>query len=51
MRWQHIQFSDGSNPFICTTERKLREMQNKYGDNMIKIKEGFWYVKIPISRR
>lgn len=39
-RWQHIQFADGSNPYICTTEKTFKQMQKKH--NLIQIKDGFW---------
>lgn len=38
--WQHIQFKDGSNPYICTTEEAFEYMDRKY--KLTKIKEGFW---------
>ena len=38
--WQHIQFTDGSNPFICTTECKFKEMKRKC--KLTKIKDNFW---------
>lgn len=38
--WQHIQFEDGSNPYICTSEKAFKYMKRKY--KLIKIKEGFW---------
>lgn len=38
--WQHIQFSDGSNPYICITERRFKQMQKKY--HLKFIKDGFW---------
>ena len=39
-RWQHIQFADGSNPYICTTEKKFKQMRKKY--SLTQIKDGFW---------
>lgn len=41
--WQHIKFADGSNPYICTTEKKFRQMQKKY--NLVKLGENFWLAK------
>ena len=41
--WQCIQFEDGSNPYICTTEKSFLKMQRKY--HLVKIKENFWLVK------
>ena len=42
-KWQHIQFEDGSNPYICTTENDFKRMQKHY--NLVKIKDGFWMAK------
>lgn len=39
-RWQHIQFADGSNPYICTNSETFKQMQEKY--NLTQIKDGFW---------
>ena len=39
-QWQHIQFLNDSNPYICTTEKKFKEMQKKY--TLTEIKDGFW---------
>ena len=39
-RWQHIQFADGSNPYICMTEKEFKRIQKKY--NLTQIKDGFW---------
>lgn len=41
--WQHIEFEDGSNPYICTTEKEFKRIRNKY--NLIGIKENFWIAK------
>lgn len=38
--WQHIEFIDGGNPYICTTVSEFRRMSRKY--KLTKIKEGFW---------
>ncbi len=38
--WQHIQFADGSNPYICTSERRFKEIQMNY--RLEFIKDGFW---------
>lgn len=38
--WQHIEFIDGSNPYICKTEKEFNKMKRKYV--LEKIKEGFW---------
>lgn len=41
--WQHIQFEDGSNPYICKTEQEFKKMQRTY--NLVQIKPGFWFVR------
>ena len=41
--WQHIQFANGSNPYICTTEKRFKQMKRKY--KLVKIDEGFWLAK------
>lgn len=41
--WQHIQFEDGSNPYICITEKAFKYMKNKY--KLIPIKNKFWLAK------
>lgn len=28
--WQHIEFINGNNPYICKTEREFKRMKNKY---------------------
>ena len=42
-RWQHIDFEDGSNPYICTTEEIFKWMQKHY--NLEHIKDNFWIAK------
>ena len=42
--WQVIKFSDGSNPYICTTEKKFKYMKKKY--NLTKIKDNYWLANI-----
>lgn len=44
---QHIQYSDGSNPYLCFTKKELKRLKKKYGNMMKKVKENFWYVTIP----
>lgn len=45
--WQHIQFEDGSNPYICTTEKAFKFMLKRY--KLVKLYEsygiGYWLVK------
>lgn len=38
--YQHIEFIDGSNPYICKTDRDFRRMKERY--ELEPIKEGFW---------
>lgn len=51
MAWQHISYSDGSNPYICTTEKKLKQLKRKYGKRMKLIKENFWYIEVKEESR
>ena len=41
--WQHIQFENGSNPYICMTEKSFNYMKKKY--DLVLIKDGFWLAK------
>lgn len=41
--WQHIQFENGSNPYISKTKSNFEYMQNKY--NLVNIKDNFWLAK------
>ena len=41
----HIQYEDGSNPYICKTEEEFLRLRVKYGKRMQKIKDGFYLVK------
>ena len=43
-KWQHIQFSDGSNPYICKTQKEFDRMRRKY--TLQKINEGFWLAEV-----
>lgn len=47
--WQHIEFEDGSNPYICTTEKEFERIRNKY--NLVTIKQNFWIVKNKQNKR
>lgn len=42
--WQHIQFEDGCNPYICKTEKAFNDMRKRY--NLVKLREnhgiGYW---------
>lgn len=46
-KWQHIQFEDGNNPYICTAEREFKRIRRKY--RLVKIKDGFWLAKMSLS--
>ena len=39
-RWQHIEFANGSNPYICMTRENFDYMKKKY--RLVAIKENFW---------
>ena len=39
-KWKCIQFADGSNPYICKTEKEFKKMQKKY--NLVEIEDGFY---------
>lgn len=41
--WQHIEFENGSNPYICTTEESFEWMAEHY--DLEQIKENFWIAK------
>ena len=41
--WQHIEFEDGSNPYICTTEETFNYIKNKY--NLVNVDGRFWLAK------
>lgn len=38
--WQHIQFVNGGNPYICKTAKEFGRLQRKY--RLEKIQENFW---------
>lgn len=42
--WQHITFSDGSNPYICMTEKCFKRMKKAY--NLKHLGGNFWLAKI-----
>ena len=41
--WQHIEFENGSNPYICRTETEFKRVQNKYCLKQVKC--NFWIAK------
>lgn len=43
--WQHIEFSDGSNPYICKSEEEFKKVQARY--TLKQIKYGFWLAIVP----
>ncbi len=45
MKWQHIQYENGSNPYICKTEKEFKRLKRKYGKRLQQIQEGFWIVR------
>lgn len=46
-KWQHIEFINGSNPYICKTEKEFKRIKAKY--ILEEIKEGFWKATFSIS--
>lgn len=46
-KWQLISFIDGSNPYICKTEKEFKRMQSKYV--LKKIDENCWQATDSIS--
>ena len=40
MKLQHIEFADGSNPYICRTEKSFKWMQDHYV--LEPVADGFW---------
>ena len=41
--WQHISFRNGSNPYICKTEKEFNRINKKH--NLVAIQKNFWLVK------
>lgn len=41
--WQHIEFVNSGNPYICKTEKAFEKIQRKY--DLENIKDGFWLAK------
>jgi len=45
--WKHIEFIDGSNHYICKTEKEFKRMKEKYV--LEEIRDGFWKATYRIS--
>lgn len=43
LKWQHIQFEDGRNPYICKTAEEFEHMKSKY--DLEYLCTGMWLVK------
>ena len=43
MVWNHIKFEDGSNPYICKTDKELERMKRKY--DLVQLDGNFWLAK------
>lgn len=41
--WQHIEFANGSNPYICLSEKEFKRIKRKY--NLSPVADGFWYAE------
>lgn len=41
--WQHIEFEDGSNPYICKTADVMDWMRRKY--TLVPLHDNFWLAK------
>lgn len=41
--WQCIKFADGSNPYVCMTEKEFKRIKERY--ILEKMKENFWLAK------
>lgn len=39
-KWKHIEFADGSNPYICKTEKEFKRIRKRY--NLERIKDNFY---------
>ena len=44
--WQHIEFIDGSNPYICKTKKEFNKIKQKYV--LDKIDDDFWKASFKI---
>lgn len=45
IKWQHLDFEDGSNPYIVKTAKELTRIKKKYAGRIEEVKPGFWIVK------
>lgn len=43
-KWQHITFSNGSNPYICKTEKEFNRLKKKY--NLIHLGGRLWKAEV-----
>lgn len=41
--WQHIEFENGCNPYICKTKEEFDRINKKYG--LLEIQQNFWFAK------
>lgn len=46
-KWQHISFIDGSNPYVCKTEKEFKRMKSRYV--LEKIDDNCWKATDSIS--
>lgn len=46
-KWQHIEFIDNSNPYVCTTAKEFKRMKERY--ILEKIADNFWNATESIS--
>ena len=46
-KWQHISFIDGSNPYVCKTEKEFKRMKSRYV--LEKIDDSCWKATDSIS--
>lgn len=43
--WYHIEFENGSNPYICKNINELERLLKKYGSNLIHIENNYFKVR------
>ena len=46
-KWQHIEFVNGSCPYICKTQKEFKRMQSRY--LLIPVSDNFWKATDSIS--